>query len=193
MATSLYIITNSKLTGNETESDWKSIVKKLNDLNFGTISIVNAEGQIIKKNGNWDFEVEKDEDTPFNVDFFGPFHIQPCLYKNIGIIYTIYKYRLLYEIYEYDWFSKFRLELFKIISIIGGTEVIYLADNGCNKLSAYLELMACDNIPYEVIKEKMINELGNPITDYSKLEYAKLKYSNITEFFLDDFKDLTNT
>lgn len=39
-------------------------------------------------------------------------------------------------------------------------------------------------------KEKMIKELGSPVTDYSKLEYEKLSYWNINEFFLDDFSNL---
>ena len=73
---------------------------------------------------------------------------------------------------------------------MGGTEIIYVADNSCNKLGFYLECMAMENIPYEDIKARMISELGNPVTKYSDLDYSKLTYANITEFFLDDFKDL---
>ena len=40
------------------------------------------------------------------------------------------------------------------------------------------------------IKEKMIREMGEPITDYSKLDFDSLSYSSINEFFLDDFHDL---
>lgn len=51
------------------------------------------------------------------------------------------------------------------MKIIGGTEVIYLADNACDKLSTYLECMAWENVPYEDIKEKMLQEFGQPLTD----------------------------
>jgi len=154
-----------------------------------TTSFINADNEIIKETGDWDYEVEEDPEYPFNVDFSGPFHIQPCLYKNIGVIYTIYKYRLLYEMPEVYFLNSFRKDLFNILKIIEGTEVIYLADNACNKLSTYLELMAWENVPYEDIKEKMIKEFGKPITDYAHLNFNKLSYSKINEFFLDDFNN----
>lgn len=191
MATSLSLITNSKLTGKETRKDWDRIVIELNQLQMDTTSYVNANNEIIKEYGSWCYEIEaEDEDFPFNVAFSGPFHIQPNLYSNIGVIYTIYKYRLLYEIYDFDWFASFRHDLYNIVKIIGGTEVIYLADNACDKLSYYLECMAWENVPYEDIKEKMLQEFGKPITDYSKLNYDRLTYRKIDEFFLDDFSDL---
>lgn len=191
MATSLYLITNSKLTGKETQNDWDRIVNELNQLNMDTTSFINAKNEIVKEYGSWSYEIEQDEeDLPFNVDFCGPFHIQPNLYSNIGVIYTIYKYRLLYEIYDSDWFTSFRNDLYNIVKIIGGTEVIYLADNACDKLSTYLECMAWENVPYEEIKEKMLQEFGQPKTDYSKLNFDTLTYAKIDEFFLDDFNDL---
>lgn len=190
MSTNLYVITNSTLTGNETQEDWENIVKQLKKLNIDTTSFVNANNEIIKEYGNWCHRVDDDEDDPLNVSFEGPFHLMPTLYSNIGVIDTIYKYRLLYEFKDCYWFASFRENLFNIVKIIGGTEVIYLADNGCNKLSEYLELMAWENSPYELIKQKMIKHLGNPITDYTKLEFDKLDYRNINEFFLDDFNDL---
>ena len=36
----------------------------------------------------------------------------------------------------------------------------------------------------------MIQDLGTPVTDYSKLNDEKLDHRNITEFFLDDFSDI---
>lgn len=190
MATSLYLITNSKLTGKEKQDDWNRIVRELNQLKMNTTSYVNGKNEIIKEYGSWTYNIEEDEDIPFNVAFGGPFHIQPKLYSNIGVIYTIYKYRFLYEIYGFDSFTSFRRDLYNIVNIIGGTEVIYLADNSCDKLSLYLECMAWENVPYEVIKAKMLQEFGQPVTDYAKLNYDTLTYSEIKEFFLDDFSDL---
>ncbi|MDX2190323.1 MAG: hypothetical protein SFY32_10695, partial [Bacteroidota bacterium] len=143
-----------------------------------------------KETGDWSYRIHYDKSDPFNVDYEGPFHIQPQLFSDIGILSTIYKYRLLYEIYEFDWFDSFRLDIFNIIKIIGGTEVIYLADNSCDKLGFYFECMALENVPYEEIKKQMIIELGQPVTNYSKLNFDSLNYRNITEFFLDDFADL---
>jgi hypothetical protein len=191
VATSLYLITNSKLTGKETQKDWDRIVHELAQLQMDTTSYINAKNEIIKEYGNWSYEVEQqEEDRPIIVDFHGPFHIQPILYSNIGVLYTIYKYRLLYEVYGFDWFESFRSDLYRIVKIIGGTEVIYLADNACDKLSTYLECMAWEDVPYEEIKQKMLQEFGQPVTDYSKLNYNTLTYQKIDEFFLDDFSDL---
>jgi len=191
MATSLYLITNSKLTGKETQKDWDRIVHELTQLQMNTTSYINAKNEIIKEYGNWSYELELEEEgIPIIVDFHGPFHIQPMLYSNIGVIYTIYKYRFLYEVYGSDWFESFRSDLYRIVKIIGGTEVIYLADNGCDKLATYLECMAWEDLPYEEIKQKMLQEFGQPVTDYSKLNYDTLTYRKIDEFFLDDFSDL---
>lgn len=191
MATDLYLITNSKLTGKETQKDWGKIVSELDQLQIDTTSYINANNEIIKTYGSWSYEIElEEEDYPFNVDFNGPFSIQPTLYSNIGVIYTIYKYSFLYKAYSNYWFTSFRKNLYKIVKIIGGTEVIYLADNGCDKLSTYLQSMAWENVPYNEIKEKMLKELGKPVRDYSKLNYDKLTYSKIKEFFLDDFNDM---
>ena len=107
MATSLYLITNSKLTGKETQKDWERIVGKLDQLKMDTTSYVNAQNEIVKEHGSWSYDIEHEEEyLTFNVDFVGPFHIQPRLYSNIGVIYTIYKYSLLYEIYGCDWFGQ---------------------------------------------------------------------------------------
>ena len=184
MATTLCAITNSKLTGTETHQDWDRIVHELNQFQF-----TDEKKELI----NWGYEIipeDKELDIFFEVNFYGDFYIQPSLYTNIGILITFNKYRYLYEVYELGWLERFRKNMYNIIKTIGGTEIIYLADCGCDKLSTYLECMAWENIPYEVIKEKMIQEFGQPKTDYSQLKYETLTYSNITEFFLDDFKDL---
>ena len=179
------------MTGKETHKDWDRIVSELNQLQMDTTSHVNGQDEIIKEYGSWSYDIElEEEDFPFNVDFGGPFHITPRLYSNIGVIDTIYKYRLLYEIYSFDWFESFRNDLYNIVKIMGGTEVIYLADNACDKLSNYLEVMAWENVPYNDIKERMLQEFGQPKTDYSKLNFDSLTYAKIDEFFLDDFKDL---
>ena len=190
MGTSLYLITNSKLTGNETQKDWDSILEAFKNLNLETSSYRNERNEIIKETGEWYYQIIDDSEMPYNISFEGPFNYWPQLYSNIGIIYTIHRYVLLYIIYSYDWFETYRKDLFNIVKIMGGTEVIYLADNGCDKLCTYLESMAEENMPYEEIKQKMIEQFGQPITEYSKLNVEALSYESIKEFFLDDFADL---
>jgi len=190
VGTSLYALTNSNLKGKESKAYYDSILKNLKSLNLDTTSYSNGKNEVVKEYGEWEYEIHKETSSPFNVYFNGPHTFAPILCRNIGIIDTIYRYRLLYEIYKLDWFEKYRTDLFKIMQIIGGTEIIYVADNACDKLCDYLEGMALEDVPYEEIKEKMIIEMGNPVTDYSLLDYDKLDYRNINEFFLDDFKDL---
>lgn len=190
MGTSLYLITNTKLSGNETKKDWELLLQKLKSLKLETTSYVAANNQILKGYGDWEYKINNYEDEPFSVEFTGPFSIEPELYTNLGIIDTIYRYNVLYKLSDLDWFKSYRKDLYNIIKIIGGTEVIYLADNACDKLNDYLGDMAWEDVPYEVIKNKMIQDLGTPVTDYSKLNYDKLNYRNITEFFLDDFSDI---
>jgi hypothetical protein len=88
-----------------------------------------------------------------------------------------------------DWFADFRKELFAIIKAIGGTEIIFLPDQSSDKLCHYFELFY-ENITYEEIKTKMMIEFKNPIKDYKMLDYEKLNYKTVNEFFLDDFEDL---
>lgn len=191
MGTSLSILTNSKLTGNETIADCEVILKKLKNLKLTTTSYRNAKNETIKESGDWSYELfDEHEYLPFSIEFSGPFSLTPVLYKDSCLIESIYRYSLLYQIYNLDWFKEFRQDLFQIILTIGGTEAIYLADNGCDKLCYFLDNMVTQGISYEEIKSKMIMQLGQPVADYSKLDYEKLDYKKINEFFLDDFKDL---
>lgn len=193
MATDLYAITNAILPK---ELTFKFIYKKIEELK--ALNISSSKSLNIDENGKetyekdtqeWCFEV-RNEQGFVEIYFNGGFPYSITLLANICYISTIYKYRLLYEIYDSYYLKKFRTDLYNIVKVFGGTEIIFLADNGCDKLSTYLELMAWENIPYQDIKQKMIQDLGQPITDYSQLDFDTLSYRNITEFVLDDFKDI---
>lgn len=196
MSTSLILITNSELTGKETTKDWEKILRELKALQMDTTTYVNANNERIKESGDWEIHIDADilldGLNPFRIDFIGPFHIMPSFYTQVGVIYTIYRYSLLYDIYALGWLESFRRDLYNIVTLMGGTEVIYLADNCCDKLGGYLELMVEENMPYATIKNEMMKELGPPVTDYAQLDPEKLDYRNINEFFLDDFYDLKN-
>jgi hypothetical protein len=188
MSTSLYAITNSKLTGKETEADFDRIMAEFKSLNLKRSSSL-VKGKWIEDDDEWGYYRDGCDDFSF-IHFDGPCCYFMDLYLNAGKIYTIYRYSLLYQGKSFYWVDDFRKELFNIVKIMGGSEIIYLADNGCDKLNGYLCMLEDYNMSYEEIKEKMIQELGNPITDYKQLDYKRLDYKHITEFVLDDFSDL---
>jgi len=189
MSTSLYAITNSKFTGNETEKDWNQILVKLKSLNWER-TYRYSKGKYVQESGDWSYSMNDNPELSFLAEFDGPFQFCPVIYSNIGLIHSIAHYSYIYQFQDINSFNQFRVHLYKIVQIMGGTEVIFLADNACDKLCHFLESMAIENVPYEEIKEKMIVEFGNPVTDYSKLDDNKLDYRNINEFMLDDFTDL---
>jgi hypothetical protein len=189
MKADLYAITNSKFTGNETEKDWNQILEKLKSLNLEkTLNIENDE--LIRMEGEWTFSLNVDPELSFLADFYGPFQFNPLIYSNIGVISTNLNYSILYRTQNLSLFNEFRKRLYSVVQIFGGTEVIFLAYENCKQLNHVLEDMALQNVSYQEIKEKMILEFGNPVTDYRKLDYEKLDLENITEFILDDFSDL---
>lgn len=194
MSTSLYAISNITLPKKVNVEFLNAKIQELKALNWKFVNSLfineNGEETSIQDNEDWHYEVIN-EDGFLEVDFTGNFCFTITLMPNISFVSTIYKYRTLYELNEYQYILEdFRINLYKLITIFGGTEVIFLADNATNKLNSYLELMAWENVPYNDIKNKMINEFGQPIKDYSLLEYSKLSYSNINEFVLDDFSNV---
>lgn len=171
MSTSLYAITNTTLNNENSIEELNKIVTKLNNLT-DTLNI-KIENDLVL--------------YPFKVSFHSSSPIKTTLYSNICVIETIYRYNLIYANYHLGWFKRFRNELYEIVKVMGGTEIIYLAYGTPSTLSRYLEDMAWKNVPYEKIKESLIQEFGQPIKDYSKIIYTLPKPN---EFFLDDFKDL---
>lgn len=189
MGEDLFAITNSKFSGNETEKDWNEILEKLKSLNLEkTLTFENDK--LIRMKGEWSYIMNVDPELSHLVDFDGPFQFNPIIYSNIGVISTALNYSILYHVPKITSFIEYRRRLYSIVQVFGGTEVIFLAYENCKQLSHILEDMAFENVPYEEIKEKMILEFGNPVTDFNKLDYAKLNFENITEFILDDFSDL---
>lgn len=141
MGTSLYLITNAKLSGKENTKDWDSILGELKAIDMNRSQYFNDDGKLVYDEGDWEYYIEEEnEDFPFSVHFEGPYPISPSLYSNLGIIHTIYRYSWLYKMYAIEELDSFRLSVFNVVKAIGGTEVIYLADNACDKLSSYLEL-----------------------------------------------------
>jgi hypothetical protein len=192
MATDLHAITNSKPLSSFSEQELAKVLKKLKALNWERFKyprIVDDKEIWVEALGEW--EAERDEEAEYpDIYYSSPYPISFYLKENLGIVTFIYKYRFLYDISNDDEeILAFRKDLFDFISVFGATEVCFLADNACNKMSNLLELQAFENCSYDKIKTDLLKEFGKPVTDYRKLEYDTLNYRNITEFIFDDFKD----
>lgn len=111
-----------------------------------------------------------------------------------------------------EHFANFRKEIYNLLQIMGGNEVIYLCNNG-KRLSDYLYQIELGN-SYESVYAELSKRFGPPITDFEsipytkndnlfdKIEFEKLQaiinnpdispndLENINEFVIDRFSDL---
>ncbi|HRA72019.1 MAG TPA: hypothetical protein PLB11_04250 [Flavobacterium sp.] len=206
MATDLYLISNIKTTKEEVIANKDIYLQKLKGLKLEPTSTF-REGKYTQREGDWEYEfpynydevldkIIPDEDATELVYYSSPFVFSIRVYENCLELTTIYKYRFLYEDeYRDTDFAKenlleFRRNIFDIVSIFGGTEIIYLADNASDKLSDYLELWAWEGRSYDEIKQDMIARKLPFRSDYENLKLNDLRYRNTTEIIFDDFKDL---
>ena len=189
MSTILIPICNHNISFANIDEAARHILQGLQLLNFEKAFHVNAHNQILQETGEWNYEILKEEeDAPLRIEFGGPFAYFPTVYEQCAEIGTIYRYSLIYKNYMLDWFQQFRRNIFQIVRLLGGSEVIYLADNN-NKLAEYYEGMVIEGVAYDNIKNLLIQEFGNPVTNFKELDYASLEYSALKEFFLDEFLD----
>ena len=105
--------------------------------------------------------------------------------------FTFFDFEFDYEEFHQEvWL--FRKRIFDIISIFGGTEVVFLSDGSCRNLHNYLCLVEEEGASFSEVK-KLMKKDGLPLVkDYSLLDYNKLRYDNITEYVYDDFSDFKN-
>lgn len=204
MATDLYIISNIK-TNKEVILEKKNwYIKELNALRLDCIIAERIKKPKSQMNYNfWEYELptiydaNKDIEIPDTdaaeiIYFSSPTIFSIRVYENCLLLNTICKYSFLYcenKTEEY-YFWEFRKNIFDIISIFGGTEIIYLADNACDKLSKYLEGEVLEGISYDAIKQDIIRENIPLVSDYYQLKYDELDYKNIKEIIFDNFNDL---
>ncbi len=210
MATDLYLISNISTSKEDVLAKKEFYLKELKKLKLVRISDF-IDGKYREREGDWEYELPNQYDEPEDLEQFpemvekellsfnSPFVFNIRVYENCLELTTIYKYRYLYEdkyrgssMYE-ESLLEFRKNIFDIITVFGGTEIIYLADNACDKLSTYLELMAWEGVSYTEIKQKMLLEDKPFVNDYNTLKLENLRYSKITEYVFDDFKDFICT
>ena len=187
MSTSLYILTNAPHNPKKV-SEYNRVLDGLKKMNIEKVGCWSSDGKkSIEGHEDWSYRIFKPSqyEKCHRVEYDGHFMNSPTAVGYNWHLITGYNYSLIYENYEIDWFEDFRNEIFEIVKLLGGSEIIYVADHAHHALCDYLE-MAEAGASYDKIRKKVQHELGNPITDYTKLDYQ-----NITEYFLDDFSDLT--
>ena len=210
MATDLFIISNIKTTKEEVVAKKDIYLQQLKALNLDPFHypiVVKTNPykiEHVEAKGEWKYEFpiiydeNKDSMVPDEEDkeiiyFSSPTPFNVGIYPNCLMISTIYRYRFLYSEYELEpdsYLWEFRKNVFDIISIFGGAEIIYLADNACNKLAEYLECKVWEGVSYDEIKRDMEEKELTFVSDYHQLKLENLRYGNITEIVFDKFEDL---
>lgn len=192
MGTSLSAITNSRaINFNDIPSIADPILAALKADNFQRAKSRNLKGEYIEDTGEWRYNVWEGDDT-LSIDFEGPYCFFPSIYENLTDISTIYRYHLIYRAKELGWWQDKRKELYKIVKILGGSEVIWLPDQTYNHLAPLMDDV-WEGISYAELKSKMIAELGAPVRDYNLLSDDTVGVGApefVKEWFLDDFADL---
>lgn len=192
MAASLCIVFNTKLTGKETEEDWQKYCDMLNASGRFEEYYLNE----VSETDKWSFEIDQineDSNGHHAVCFEGPMPLWIMLFPKLGTIDTTYRFRHLYEFGDvsYEKHSRtweFRKNVFDIISLFGGTEIIYVTDDRYPKINYFYEMFS--GVPYEDIKAELIQTFGPPISDYRELNIDLYEPYDLKEFFLDDFADI---
>lgn len=182
MGTSLIAICNSTTLEVNTATA-ETFLSKFKSLSL--TRAVNSDGTIDQ--ADWEYSI-CDFNNRLRIEFESGTRFAPVVYNSISEISTILKINVLYDNFKLDWFQDFRKELFSIVQILGGTEILYMADNG-HPLDEIYDKVGEDGVTYQDIKAMLQEQFGPPITDYSKLSLDD-SHSIPREYFLDEFNDL---
>ena len=183
MATDLHIISNFSSTKEDILKNKEVLLEKIKQLGFQNIEVprYNPETKTERfesLKGKWEIELPYgDEEYPAEVIYIGgPFPFCFYFYESCLCISTIHRYSYLYCLNEYKGIEVSRRFIFKTIKTFGCTEIIYLADNGCDKLGDYLLKVEVEGYSYHQIKNEIEKSKISIISDYSKLDYNKLNW-----------------
>lgn len=130
-----------------------------------------------------------DSDYPEIIYFDSPFAFSVGVYASCLEVSTIYRYGFLYQLKDLDSLQEFRQALFDIISIFGGTEVLYLTDQSDPVLSDYLYNWVLEGAAYAAVKQDIILKGIPLLTEYTALDENRSLNAG-SEIMLDDFQDL---
>lgn len=216
MATLLHIVSNIRVSLETvlTRKDW--FVEQLNQNHYFApiftgldIDKVNNQDWRYKLSMIWCCETDRaipDPDNESYIIFESPsstFYI--VVYKESLVLATDYKYSQLYYNSSFDDFANipfdyeefnqkvanFRKSILSIISIFGGSEIIYLSDGSCSRLFNFLTKIE-EGVSYQEVKKQMLADNLPIVRDYSLLNTKDLDYKNIKEYVFDDLDGLVN-
>lgn len=138
----------------QVEQDINGIVSRLKEMNWERSFIIDENNRRVQLRGDWEYNIDQDVDMPYCIDIDGPFDVQVSKYNEVGLLFTDYKYSMLYELSRLDWAEEFRRRLYEITKILDGSEVIALADNGCDTLCDYYSRVVNEAESYDEIKKR---------------------------------------
>lgn len=218
MATLLHIVSNIKVSLETvlTRKDW--FVEQLNQNHYFAPIFTSLDIEIEKINNNdwryelpmiWCYETDRaipDPDNNSYIIFESPsstFYI--VVYEESLVLATGYKLSQLYYNSSFDDFARmpfdyeefnqkvanFRKSIFSIVSIFGGSELIYLSDGSCSRLFNFLTKIE-EGESYQEVKEQMLADNLPIVRDYSLLNTKDLNYKNIKEYVFDDLDGVEN-
>lgn len=206
MGTILHAISNIQISKADILAKKEDYLKQLKALKLEhTLTPTHYSNGAFKEyvtdEGDWEYELPKkynrvtdnlepDHDNKEVIYFDSPFVFQIGIYESCLEITTIYRYNYLYSIGKTDALNAFRKNVYDIISIFGGTEIIYLADNSSDVLSEYLCNQVWEGTSYLEIKNDILKKDISLVADYKKLNAETLTYSKTKEIVFDEFKDL---
>lgn len=113
---------------------------------------------------------------------------QPELTDIPNLIRTFYRLKILFE--QLDFFENFIDEIHRVVSIFGATEVTWLSSLGSASYSAIYQSQVWVNFPYEVVKESLHKEYGQPMNYQEAKKYEEdfgKAYSELDRFVVDKF------
>lgn len=194
MEANLYAVSNLKVKGSELLKESNEILEKLNALDMDYTLFPKShnpeyfESDI--KREPWFYEPREGENSDSCLGIFtGPTVYYLKLHEEALEIQMLYQYSFLYHTLSNPYLEDFRKNLYQLIQIFGGDQIIFLADSGCDKLSDALQLGIWKGMSFEKVKEMFESEYRSLIRYYPKLDLSEPDYSDIREIILDDFGD----
>jgi hypothetical protein len=199
MATDLDGIFNVGLKGIRDTKVFDEWLTELRKLNIGKASSPDGHGVYHEEEGEWEYDTygfggndpyETDDPSfPFQVIFEGPYMYKVILSDDIAQLPTFHRLKILFE--QPCFFENFINEIHRVVSIFGATEITWLSSLGSASYSAIYQSQVWENVPYEVVKESLLKEYGQPMNYQEAKKYEEdfgITYSELDRFVVDKFR-----
>jgi hypothetical protein len=134
-----------------------------------------------------DDPLDNEPSFPYEVIYEGPYMQKIILMDDISSIPTHYRLNILFN--QPDWFFEYLKEVYSMIKIFGGNELIWLSSLGSASYSSIYQCEVWENTPYEKVKQLLTEQYGTPKTTYQEMaDYGKkfdFEYNTINVFLVD--------